>query len=139
MLTSLRNRRNFIPFKHIYFIYWTRIFCDHKIDGFINQPTILVSMKSKCYYNHRVYWGSFFKNKFIDFHTCDKTNCHLYINGPWGKKIMLCFEDNFVHWNKSLNKLMLSIPLLYKCSSLINLAQTCDIFLIDLVQANKLT
>lgn len=61
----------------------------------------------------------------------------IYISMVLGKKgFMLCFEDNFVHWNKCLNKLMLSIPLLYKCSSLINLAQTCDIFLIDLVQTN---
>jgi len=63
-----------------------------------------------------------------------------YISMVLGKKsFMLCFEDNFFHWNNSLNKLMLSIPLLYKCSSLINLGQACDIFLIDLVQANKLT
>ncbi len=36
MLTSLKKRGKFVPSKHMCFIYKIRMFCDHKIDDFIN-------------------------------------------------------------------------------------------------------
>jgi predicted nucleic acid-binding Zn finger protein len=36
MLTSLKKRGKFVPCKHMCFIYKIRMFCDHKIDDFIN-------------------------------------------------------------------------------------------------------
>jgi hypothetical protein len=36
VLISLKERRNFVPCKHMYFIYKTRMFCDNKTCDFSN-------------------------------------------------------------------------------------------------------
>ncbi len=43
MLTTFKKRENFISCKHLYFIYRTRMFCDHKIGGFINQHILNIN------------------------------------------------------------------------------------------------
>jgi hypothetical protein len=43
MLTSLKKRGKYIPCKHLYFIYRVKIFCDHKTDDFIKQPTLSIN------------------------------------------------------------------------------------------------
>ncbi len=43
MLTTFKNRGQFIPCKHLYFIYRTRMYCDHKTNDFINQPTLRIN------------------------------------------------------------------------------------------------
>jgi hypothetical protein len=41
MLTTLKKRE--IPCKHLYFIFRTRMFCDHKIDSFINRHILNIN------------------------------------------------------------------------------------------------
>ncbi len=43
MLTSSKKRRIFFLCKLLYFIYKTRMFCDHKTNDFINQPTLSIN------------------------------------------------------------------------------------------------
>ncbi len=43
MLTSLKKKGKFIPFKYLYFIHRTRMFCNHKTNDFINQPTFSIN------------------------------------------------------------------------------------------------
>jgi len=47
MLTSLKKRGKSIPCKHMYFIYKVKMFCDHNIDDFINQPTLSINKVKK--------------------------------------------------------------------------------------------
>ncbi len=47
MLTSLKKRGKFIPCKHLYFIYRIKMFCDHKINYFINQPMLSINEVKK--------------------------------------------------------------------------------------------
>jgi hypothetical protein len=41
------ERGKFIPCKHMYFIYRIKMFCDHKINYFINQPTLSINEVKK--------------------------------------------------------------------------------------------
>jgi hypothetical protein len=48
-LTSLKKRRKIVPCKHMYFISKTRMFCDHKANDFINQPTLSINEVRKLF------------------------------------------------------------------------------------------
>ncbi len=47
MLTNLKKKEKFVPCKHLYFILKTRMFYNHKIDDFINQPTLNINEVKK--------------------------------------------------------------------------------------------
>ncbi len=47
MLTNSKNKRKFVPCKHLYFIFKTWMFCDHKTNDFINQPTLSINEVKK--------------------------------------------------------------------------------------------
>jgi hypothetical protein len=57
MLASLRKSGNVVPHKHLYFIYKTRMFCDHKhIISLTNLQWI--STRSKNYCSERFKWAN---------------------------------------------------------------------------------
>ncbi len=47
MLSNLKNKGKFIPCKHMYFIYKTKMFCNHKINDLINWPTMNINEVKK--------------------------------------------------------------------------------------------
>jgi predicted nucleic acid-binding Zn finger protein len=46
MLANLKKKGKFVPCKHLYFIK-TQMFYDHKINDFINQPTLNINEVKK--------------------------------------------------------------------------------------------
>jgi len=47
MLTILKKKGKFVPCKHLYFIFKTQMFYDHKINDFINQLTLSINEVKK--------------------------------------------------------------------------------------------
>ncbi len=47
VLTNLKKKGKFVPCKHLYFIFKTQMFYNHKIDDFINLPTLNINEVKK--------------------------------------------------------------------------------------------
>jgi len=56
VITTFEKKGKFIFWKHLYFIYKIKMFCDHKIDGFINQHILNINEIKKLLQSECIVW-----------------------------------------------------------------------------------